>query len=143
MISNFIKAYLIIIVATLPLFVSASPKLKIDSPWVRAMPPGASMTAGYMTITNEGSEKDELISISSTAAGSVEIHQSYIENGMHQMKAVSKLEIPAGKKVNLSPGGYHLMLHNIKEDLQPGKDIIMNAKFKKSGNKKILAKVRK
>src|SRR3954465_5211656 len=69
-------------------------KLHIDHPWAIATPNGAKVGAGYMTITNEGSEPDRLVALTSPAARKVTMHSSVNEGGVMKMRALDKgLEI--------------------------------------------------
>jgi copper(I)-binding protein len=60
--------------------------LEVDSPWSRAIPKGASVAAGYMTIKNTGATPDRLVSVSTPVAGKVEIHEMTMDNGVMKMR---------------------------------------------------------
>ena len=79
------------------------------------MPPSQTTTAAYMTITNNSSKEAVLVSASSDIAGAVEIHQMSDMNGMMKMAMVSNMHVPALGKVILQPGGFHIMLINLKK----------------------------
>ncbi len=82
--------------------------LEIVHPWSRATPPGAKVAGGYFTVTNTGSSPDRLLSISSDVSDRTELHEMGVKDGVMTMRPVSGgLEIPAGGKVALAPGGYH------------------------------------
>lgn len=108
--------------------------LKLSDSCIRAMLPGAQVAGGYLTITNTGQTNDRLISVSSARSGKAEIHEMAIDHDVMIMRELPKgLEIPAGKSVKLSPGGYHLMLMNIAEPLKQGQVNKLTLKFEKSG----------
>ena len=90
--------------------VAADAELQVSNAWIREAPPGTSVLAGYMTITNPAAIAKTITAVSSPSFRSVEIHRTVIENGMARMLSVGPLEIPAGGSVALAPGSYHLML---------------------------------
>jgi copper(I)-binding protein len=95
--------------------------LVITEAWSRATPSGAKAGAGYLTIANKGSAPDRLMGGSADVAGKVEIHEMAMNNGVMKMRAVEKgLAIEPGKTVKLAPGGYHVMLTDLKSPLKQG-----------------------
>jgi copper(I)-binding protein len=90
---------------------------------------GMGTSAAYMLIQNNGDSADKLIGASSDAAQSVALHQTQVKSDVAQMLPVDSLEIPARGSVELKPGGYHIMLENLKADLLPGQVITLNLKF--------------
>ena len=78
--------------------------------WVRPVPPGMKMTAGFGTLLNPGSEDLVFISFSSPSFGDVSLHKTEQVDGVSKMREVHELPVPAGESVKLEPGGYHLML---------------------------------
>ena len=119
--------------------VFAQPNIKVEDAWVRAVPPTSKMSAAYMVIKNEGNEPDKLVDVSNNASQITEIHET-VEGKMRRVKAI---EIPAGKKVDLKPGGYHIMLINLNKPLKEGDKVELILKFEKSGEIKVEAPVRK
>jgi len=95
----------------------------VSNAWVQAMPPSQTTTAAYMSITNNSSQEAVLVSASSDIAGVTEIHQMSQMNGMMKMAMISNLHILAQGKVELSPGGFHIMLINLKKPVNKG-DIV-------------------
>lgn len=84
--------------------------------WVRTAVPGQSATGAFMTITAK--ETTRLIGVASPVAGVAEIHEMKMHNGIMKMRVVEDgLELPAGKAVEFKPGGYHLMLMDLKTAL--------------------------
>lgn len=84
--------------------------LSFEDAWVRAMPPGAMMTAGFGRLVNHTDHQLEITAYTSPAYDDVSLHQTVIENGVSRMREVPGLSIPPGGEVELAPGGYHLML---------------------------------
>ena len=97
--------------------------LQIREGYVRELPPGQATSAAYMNIVNNGDKPVAIIGASSDAAGSAELHAVRHGNGMVQMDLVKRLEIPAHGHVQLAPGGYHLMLVNLKRSLHAGERV--------------------
>ncbi|MBS4082311.1 MAG: copper chaperone PCu(A)C, partial [Rhizobiales bacterium] len=95
--------------------------LVISAPWSRATPAGASVAAGYLAVTNKGLSADRLLSFTTDLAGQPEVHEMSNEGGIMKMRPLAKgLAIPAGATVKLEPGGYHLMLMQLKKPLAAG-----------------------
>lgn len=107
--------------------------LRVSDPFVRATPPGAKVAGAFMTIRNQGTEPDRLLSASSPVAGLVEIHEMAVEGGMMKMRAVKGIDLKPGATVELRPGGYHVMLQDLKQPLKQGDQIPVQLKFEKSG----------
>ncbi len=95
----------------------------VSNAWVQAMPPSQTTSAAYMTIANNSPKEAVLVSVLSDIAGTVEIHQMSEMNGMMKMNMVANLHIPAHGKVALQPGGFHIMLVNLKKPVNKG-DIV-------------------
>jgi periplasmic copper chaperone A len=116
--------------------------LVISQAWSRATPGGAKIAGGYLTIENKGSTPDRLISGAGEVAGKVEIHEMAMNNGVMTMRALDKgLPIEPGKTVKLAPGGYHLMLMDLKNPLKQGDKVPLTLKFEKAGEVKLALEV--
>jgi copper(I)-binding protein len=119
------------------------PQIVTSDAWGRSSPKMAMAGAVYVVLKNKGSEADRLIAVSSAAAKTVEIHESYMENGVMGMRPLEGgLEIPAGETVELKPGGYHIMLIDLVEPLQVGAKITVTLQFEKSGELVLEAEIR-
>ena len=93
-------------------------QVTVAQPWVRATVAQQKATGAFMTLT---SAKDvRLVGASSPAAGTVEVHEMKMVDDVMRMRQVPALELPAGKPVALTPGGYHLMLFQLKQPLKDG-----------------------
>ena len=93
----------------LPVIAAAEP-LQIEDGWVRALPPTQRMTAAYMTLHNAGDEALEVLSVSSDAAGHASLHATRRDGDRVRMEAVESLALQPGERVELAPGGLHVML---------------------------------
>ncbi|AKI01403.1 hypothetical protein IMCC20628_02707 [Hoeflea sp. IMCC20628] len=110
-------------------------ELMIDHPVARATPPNAPVSGGYMTIHNNGSEADRLVSGEAAFAGRVEIHEMSMEGEVMKMRQlVDGLEVPAGGEVVLKPGGYHIMFIGLEQQLTEGETYPVTLVFEKAGS---------
>jgi copper(I)-binding protein len=108
--------------------------LTLEHPWARATPPGAAVGAGYLVITNGGSQPDRLVAATAEPAGHVEIHEMKVKDGVMTMAPLpGGLEIPAGGMIALKPGAFHLMLMDLKHPLKQGGEFQATLTFEKAG----------
>jgi copper(I)-binding protein len=108
--------------------------LVITQAWSRATPNGAKIGTGYLTIENKGAAVDRLLGGSADVAGKVEVHEMAMKDGVMTMRPLdSGLTIEPGKTVKLAPGGYHLMLFDLKSPLKQGEKIPLTLEFEKAG----------
>jgi copper(I)-binding protein len=103
----------------------ADGELQVTDPWIREAPPGATVLAGYLTLANSADTPLVIESVSSPAFQAVEIHRSWVEDGIAHMQPVPALEIPAAGSISLAPGGYHLMLIGPKQPLTAGDSVTL------------------
>jgi len=97
--------------------------------WVRATVPGQKATGAFMKITAKDSAK--LVSAASPSAGVVEIHEMKMEKDVMKMAPLANgLDLPAGKTVELKPGGYHVMLMDLKAPLAADSTVPVTLTFK-------------
>lgn len=131
--SSLIKKFLFscgLLLGAMPISFGVTKHMTIADLWVRAMPPGSSMSAVYFQIANLTSIPDEILKVSSTAASSVSIHQTKIQNGMAMMAPVTHLTLAPAQKLQFEPGGYHLMLEELKQPLIKGQTISLTFYFR-------------
>jgi len=107
--------------------------LRVSNPFTRATPPGAVVAGAFMSIQNQGKEADRLVSASSPVAGVVEIHEMTMDGGLMKMRAVKGIDLKPGATVELRPGGYHIMLEDLKRPLNDGEQIPLTLTFEKGG----------
>jgi len=106
--------------------------IKIENAYTRATVPGQQVAGGFMKIENKGIA-DQLVSVSSPAAGEVQLHEMAMEGNVMKMRQVKDITVPAGGSVELKPGGLHLMFMNIKAPLTAGESVPVKLKFAKAG----------
>jgi len=97
---------------------AASAQTAVKDPWVRGTVAQQKATGMFAQLTSAGGGK--LVSASSPVAGVVEIHEMAMEGNVMKMRAIPGLDLPAGKAVDLKPGGYHVMLMDLKQQLKAG-----------------------
>ncbi|WP_426407332.1 copper chaperone PCu(A)C [Bradyrhizobium ganzhouense] len=108
--------------------------LVISQAWSRATPGGAKIAGGYVTIENKGAAPDRLLGGSADIAGKIEIHEMAMDNGVMKMRPLDMgLTIEPGKTVKFAPGGYHLMLEQLKGALKQGDKVPVTLEFEKAG----------
>ncbi len=121
---NLMKSKLVVLMASVAMAAVALPPafaqtsaLDVKNAWVRATVPGQSGTGAFMTLTHKTGAK--LVRVSSSAVPIVEIHEMKMEGDVMKMRELPQgLDLPAGKPVELAPGGLHLMLMDLKTALQ-------------------------
>ncbi len=117
---------------------SKQDSIEIKNQWVRASNDGQDVSAAYMTIVSN--EDTSLIKIDSDVADVIEIHSMSMENGVMKMRMLDTLDLIAGKPTELSPGGFHLMLFDLKKPLAAGKEAHFTLHFKnKAGQEKTIS----
>ena len=105
----------------------AESKIMVMEPFARASIPNGAV---YMTLKNEGSVDDALVSAASDVAEAAELHESKMdENGVMKMGPVPNIPIPAGGSATLQPGGFHIMLMGLKKQLAPGDKFSLTLNF--------------
>ena len=108
--------------------------LEIKNPWSRAVPKGATVAAGYVTIRNTGAEPDRLVSGSSPVAGKFEFHEMSMDKGVMRMRPVAGgLEIKPGQSLELKPQSIHIMMTGLKQPIEKGKPFKGSLVFEKAG----------
>jgi copper(I)-binding protein len=97
---------------------AALAQTRVEDPWVRGTVAQQTATGMFARITSTTGGK--LVSAASPAAGVVEIHEMTMDGNVMRMRAIPGLELPAGKPVDLKPGGHHVMLMDLKQPLKAG-----------------------
>lgn len=100
---------------------SATVSVAVEGAWVRATVKGQAATGGFMTLR---SDRDlTLVGFRSAAAPHAELHEMKMDGDVMRMRAIERLPLPAGKPVTLRPGGHHLMLMGLTQQLSAGQTI--------------------
>jgi copper(I)-binding protein len=96
-------------------------QVTVTEPWARSTVKEQKVTGMFMTLTSK--EDATLVGASSPAAKIVEVHEMTLDNNIMKMREVKAIALPAGKAVQLKPGGYHVMLIDLAGPLEPGQKV--------------------
>ena len=127
--------------AATPMAPAAAGQISADGVWIRNSAAGGN-TAAYLTLKNGGAE-DTLVSAAIAEASMVEIHETAAAaNGMMEMRPLTQgLKVPANGSVELKPGGYHVMVMGLKQDLKTGSNVKLKLTFKSGKTLELTAPV--
>ena len=117
----------------------AESEVAITDSWVRENAPGQSVGAAYMTLNSP--QDSTLVKVETQVAGVVEIHSMSMENNVMKMRMLTELQLEAGKPEKLAPGGFHLMLFDLKTPLKTGENAVFKLSFKDNAGKITLQSV--
>ena len=120
---------------------STTSGLTVSDAWVRNPITPDQPGAGYLVIQNNGAA-DKLLSVTSDIVQTIELHESMMSGNMMQMSPVPNIEVPANGKVELKPGGFHLMLIGLTRPLKVGDKVQLTLNFEKAGKIPVTADVR-
>jgi periplasmic copper chaperone A len=116
-----------------------SATISVTDAWARVTMPGQPVSGAYMNIQSDADAR--LISASSPLIPQVEVHEMKMDGDMMRMREVKSIDLPKGKTVSLQPGGYHIMLMNLKKPITAG-EIIPLALVIESGGKQQTVEVK-
>ncbi|MBM3531279.1 MAG: copper chaperone PCu(A)C [Alphaproteobacteria bacterium] len=137
------KSLLLVLLLSLTAL-SATAQVQVKDPWVRATVPQQAATGAFMHLSSPADAR--LVSASSPVAGVVELHEVRMEKDVMKMRAVPGIDIPAGKGAELKPGGYHVMLMNLKSQMKEGEvvpiTLVIEGKDKRRQTLEVKAKVK-
>ncbi|MGM9487139.1 copper chaperone PCu(A)C [Ideonella sp. YS5] len=102
--------------------------------WARGTVPQQQASGAFMRITS--AEGGKLVGVSSPVAATVEVHEMKMDGGVMKMGAVPSLDLPAGQAVELKPGGYHVMLMGLKQQLKAGDKVPLTLTIEGKGGQK-------
>lgn len=101
---------------------------KVEGAWIRAAVPGQQGTGAFMRLTAR--QPMQLIGVATPVAGTAEVHEMKLEGDIMRMRQIAKVDLPAGQPVEFKPGGYHLMLMDLKQPLKPGTQVPLTLLFR-------------
>jgi periplasmic copper chaperone A len=122
--------------------IATGPSVRASSVWIREAPPGVAVLAGYFTLQNLTDQSLTLTTVASRDFGSVEMHRSFVKDGVEEMEPVQSIDIPAHGSVEFKPGGYHLMMMQPKKNMFAGDMAEVMLSFSDGSQLAILAPVR-
>ncbi len=130
----------VLLLAALPVMAQVT----VKDPWVRATVSQQKATGAFMQITS--AQDARLVEARSPVAGVVEVHEMTMDKDVMRMRAIKGLDLPAGKSVELKPGGYHVMLMDLKQQMKEGDTVpvtlVVEGKDKKRTNVEVKASVK-
>lgn len=115
-------------------------QMSVTRAWARATAAQAKNGAAYFTLLNTG-PADTLTGASTSVADSAELHRTTEQNGVMQMRPVQSVPVPSGKITTFAPGGLHVMLMGLKQQLKPGDTFPLSLTFQKAGDVTVTATV--
>jgi copper(I)-binding protein len=128
------KRPILVSLTTLFLAAPAFAQVQVADPWVRGTVAQQKATGAFMKLT--AADGSRLVEVRTPAAGVAEIHEMAMVDNVMRMRAVPGIELPAGKSVELRPGGYHLMLMDLKQQLKPGDTVPITLVFEDKDRKR-------
>jgi hypothetical protein len=111
----------------------AADAIRVIDPWARATVPGQKVGGVYMEIVS--SRDARLTGVASPVADAAEVHSMTMVGGTMKMRVVEALDLPARKAVKLAPGGYHVMLFNLKKPLVAGEKVPLTLVIEDAGKR--------
>ncbi|MGH8832135.1 MAG: copper chaperone PCu(A)C [Polaromonas sp.] len=122
------KLKLLTAVMTLACSALYAQTIEVKDAWVRSTVPGQKGTGAFMSITAK--DGATLVGVSSPVAGIAEVHEMKMDGDVMKMRAMPVLELPPGQTVHLKPGGYHVMLMDLKQPLPKDSTVPLTLRFK-------------
>ena len=111
--------------------------LVISDAWTRPTAAGMPMGVAYFVVGNDGNAADTIVAASTPAAARVEFHQTTLADGMARMRPLAEITVPAKGKVEVAPGGIHLMLVDLAAPLAAGTRVPLFLQFRNAGRVEI------
>ncbi|MES3002864.1 MAG: copper chaperone PCu(A)C [Pseudomonadota bacterium] len=111
-------------------FAAAQAQPQVEGAWVRAAVPGQQSTGAFMRL--KAREAVQLVGVETPVAGTAEVHEMKMDGDVMRMRAVPRLDLKAGQALDLGPGGYHVMLQELKQPLAAGATVPMTLRFRNS-----------
>lgn len=125
-------------IAAAALMVAATAQAQVNvtvkDAWVRATVPTQKATGAFMQL--QAAKDSKFVSVSSPLTPNVEVHEMAMQGDVMRMRQVQAIELPAGKTVELKPGGYHIMLLNLKAQVKEGETVPFTLVFEGKDGKR-------
>ena len=129
---NFARTPLLLACLLAAVTVHAAEEVQVSDAWARATVPGQEVAGAYLNLRSAKAAK--LVKAESPAADSAAIHSMSMKNGVMEMRELPELALPAGKTVKLAPGGFHIMLFDLKKPLKVGETVPLKLTIRHSDN---------
>lgn len=134
------KSRIAVALAATLLAFPALAQVTVTDAWVRSTVPAQKATGAFMKVKSETDAK--LVSAASPMAKLVEVHEMTMKDNVMQMRAVESLALPAGKEVELKPGGYHVMLMDLAKPIDKGASVPITLTFVGKDGRKFTQEVK-
>lgn len=121
---------------------SGDPNIQLGNAWARPTR-GDAPGAVYVAINNKGEADDRLVGAFTDHAALAMVHQTELVDGVATMRMAGEINIPAGQRIEMVPGGTHIMLEGLRAPLRTGDSFDLVLKFRKSGDRKVAVDVTK
>jgi copper(I)-binding protein len=122
-----------LLLATLPTWA----QVDVSQAWVRATVAQQKATGAFLHLKSKSDAR--LVEVRSSVAGVTEVHEMAMEGSVMKMRAISSLDLPAGQTVELKPGGFHVMLMDLKAPIKAGDKVALTLMFEDKSGKKLPA----
>ncbi len=132
---------IVAVLASLALSTSALADIEVSQAHARAVPPGQSNSAAFMTLKNNSADQVALIGGTSSVATAVELHTHNHDNGVMQMRRIPQVTLLGHDQVTLKPGGLHIMLIGLNKPLQAGETIDLQLDFSDGSSQQLTVPV--
>ncbi|HQT31116.1 MAG TPA: copper chaperone PCu(A)C [Thiobacillus sp.] len=107
--------------------------VSVTDAWARATLPGQPVSGAYMKIKSDADAR--LVSVSSPAIAQVEVHEMRMDGDVMRMREVKAVDLPKGQVVTLQPGGFHIMLMNLKKPIAAGEIVPLTLVIESGGKR--------
>lgn len=106
---------------------AAFAQVTVSDPWIRATVPAQKTAGAFMQLRS--AKATRLVDVQTPVAGRAEVHRMAMDGQTMRMQKVDGIDLPAGQTVNLSSGGYHVMLFDLKQQLKEGEQVPLTLSF--------------
>jgi copper(I)-binding protein len=118
----------------------AQTAVKVEDAWVRGTVASQKASGAFMRLTSSANAR--LVGVQSPVAGVAEIHEMAMENDVMKMRQVPGLDLAAGRTLELKPGGYHVMLMDLKQQLKGGEQVPITLVFEDDAKKRFTQEIK-
>jgi copper(I)-binding protein len=107
--------------------------IEVNGAWAKATMPGQKVAGVYMEIRSDRAAR--LVGVESPVAGAAVVHEMRHQDGVMRMRHIEVLDLPAGQVIKLAPGGFHVMLFELRQPLKPGDKVQVTLKIERGGKR--------
>ncbi|UCU95178.1 copper chaperone PCu(A)C [Hydrogenophaga taeniospiralis] len=118
----------------------AQTTVKVEDAWVRGTVATQKASGAFMRLTPSANAR--LVAVESPVAGVVEIHEMAMEKDVMKMRQIAGLDLAAGRTTELKPGGFHVMLMDLKQPLKGGESVPLTLVFEDASKQRFTQEVK-